>query len=222
MLVTLSGPWGLGKPYHCKGPPVALYLRVSGVARAWGRGGGWLGWGGAGRGVITHACEGKASEGNEVWRMRPISAGGPSLHSDTDPPASLSAVAHASRAPPHPSVPSNPLARPMLGQSARGALEGAPDPVSPAKQAPTASSRHFIALHQIKSNKLITNNSGHARGKYRINIIDLILSMLSEKKTYRCWGQNYSPTATIGRIKRLHKVRSTKINSSDDAAETLS
>lgn len=126
MLVTLSGPWGLGKPYHCKGPPVALYLRVSGVARAWGRGGGWLGWGGAGRGVITHACEGKASEGNEVWRMRPISAGGPSLHSDTDPPASLSAVAHASRAPPTPRSPPIPSLAPCSDNRRGGHWKGRP------------------------------------------------------------------------------------------------
>lgn len=62
-----------------------------------------------------------------------------------------------------------------------GDLEVAPTPVAPAKQAPRAASRHFITLHQIKSNKLITNDCGHASSKYRINIIDLILSMLSEK-----------------------------------------
>lgn len=60
-------------------------------------------------------------------------------------------------------------------------LDVAPTPVAPAKQAPRAASSHFITLHQIKSNKLITNGSGHASSKYRINIIDLILSVLSEK-----------------------------------------
>ena len=67
MLVTLSGPSGPWSPIIAKGPPAALYLQVSGVVRAFV---GW-GWGGAGWGVITHACEGKASEGNEVWRMLP-------------------------------------------------------------------------------------------------------------------------------------------------------
>lgn len=62
-----------------------------------------------------------------------------------------------------------------------GGLEVAPAPIAPAKRAPRAASRHFITLHQIKSNKLITNDCGHASSKYRINIIDLILSMLSEK-----------------------------------------
>lgn len=62
-----------------------------------------------------------------------------------------------------------------------GGLKVAPTPVAPAKQAPRAAWRHFITLHQIKSNKLITNDCGHASSKYRINIIDLILSMLSEK-----------------------------------------
>lgn len=57
----------------------------------------------------------------------------------------------------------------------------APTTVATAKQALGAASRHFITLHQIKSNKLITNDCGHASSKYRINIIDLILSMLSEK-----------------------------------------
>lgn len=59
-------------------------------------------------------------------------------------------------------------------------LEVAPTPVAPAKPTPRATSSHFITLHQIKSNKLITNGGGHASSKYRINIIDLILSMLSE------------------------------------------
>lgn len=48
-------------------------------------------------------------------------------------------------------------------------LEVAPTPVAPAKQAPRAASSHFITLHQIKSNKLITNGGGHASSKYRIN-----------------------------------------------------
>lgn len=61
-------------------------------------------------------------------------------------------------------------------------LDVAPTPVAPAKQAPRAASSHFITLHQIKSNKLITNGSGHASSKYRINIIDLILSVLNEKR----------------------------------------
>lgn len=61
-------------------------------------------------------------------------------------------------------------------------LDVAPTWVAPAKWAPRSASRHFITLHQIKSNKLITNDRGHASSKYRINIIDLILSMLSEKK----------------------------------------
>lgn len=72
-----------------------------------------------------------------------------------------------------------------------GDLEVAPTVVGPAKQTPRTARRHFITLHQIKSNKLITNNCVHASNKYRINIIDLILSMLSEK-TYPCRCQNYS------------------------------
>lgn len=43
MLVTLSGPSGPRSPIVAKGPPVALYLQVSGVAGgfSWG----WWGWG---------------------------------------------------------------------------------------------------------------------------------------------------------------------------------
>lgn len=62
MLVTLSEPLGLGALSLQSAPlPVALYLQVSGVGRVFVGGWGWAGWG-----VITHACEAKASEGNEV------------------------------------------------------------------------------------------------------------------------------------------------------------
>lgn len=97
-----------------------------------------------------------------------------------------------------------------------GALEVAPTPVAPAKQTPRAASRHFITLHQIKSNKLITNDCGHASSKYRINIIDLILSMLSEKLINagaKITALSSRAAATTGRIKRSREVHSTKINS---------
>lgn len=42
MLVTLSGPSGPRSPIVAKGPPVALYLQVSGVAGGF-RGGGGVG-----------------------------------------------------------------------------------------------------------------------------------------------------------------------------------
>lgn len=137
------------------------------------------GWGGAGWGVITHACEGKASEGNEVWRMLPSQR--------VVPPSTLTPIPLTlclrllTRV--GPGSPPGPLLSPCLDNRMgfSGGLEVAPTPVAPAKQAPRAASRHFITLHQIKSNKLITNDCGHASSKYRINIIDLILSMLSEK-----------------------------------------
>lgn len=40
----------------------------------------------------------------------------------------------------------------------------------------------LITLPHIKSYKLITNDWGHARNKYKINIIDLILSALKWKR----------------------------------------
>ncbi len=106
-------------------------------------------------------------------------------------------------------------------------LEVAPTPVAPAKQTPRAASSHFITLHQIKSNKLITNDCGHASSKYRINIIDLILSMLSEKRINagaRITALFSRATATIGWIKRSHEVHSGKVNSTDGSSihtETL-
>lgn len=65
MLVTLSRPLGLGALSLQRPPCGALPagIRCSESFRG--------GWGGAGWGVITHACEGKASECNEVWRMLP-------------------------------------------------------------------------------------------------------------------------------------------------------
>lgn len=100
-------------------------------------------------------------------------------------------------------------------------LEVAPTPVAPAKQAPRAASSHFITLHQIKSNKLITNDGGHASSKYRINIIDLILSVLREKLINA--GAKITvlfsrATATIGWIKRSHEVYSSEVNSSNASA----
>lgn len=97
----------------------------------------------------------------------------------------------------------------VLGQSDglhRGPWMMAPTPVAPAKQTPRAASSHFITLHQIKSNKLITNDCGHASSKYRINIIDLILSMLSEKLINagaRITALFSRARATIGRIKKI-------------------
>lgn len=134
-----------------------------------------------------------------------ISAGGPSLHSDTDLPASLSAAAHASR-PRSPSSSSSPDRARTIGWASVGALDVAPTPVAPAKQTPRAASSHFITLHQIKSNKLITNDCGHASSKYRINIIDLILSMLSEKLINagaKITALFSRATATIGGIKKI-------------------
>lgn len=135
-----------------------------------------------------------------------ISAGGPSLHSDTDLPASLSAAAHASRPRSPSSSPSSPHRARTIGWASPGALDVAPTPVAPAKQTPRAASSHFITLHQIKSNKLITNDCGHASSKYRINIIDLILSMLSEKLINagaRITALFSRARATIGRIKKI-------------------
>lgn len=97
-------------------------------------------------------------------------------------------------------------------------LEVAPVPVAAAKLAPRAASSNFITLHQIKSNKLITNDGMHASSKYRINITDLIPSVLSEKRMNAgakikvlCSGS----TATIGQIKRSHKVHSSRLKSSN-------
>lgn len=43
----------------------------------------------------------------------------------------------------------------------------------------------LITLPHIKSYKLITNDWGHTRNKYKINIIDLILSEREERKRER-------------------------------------
>lgn len=87
------------------------------------------GWSRVGWGVITHACEGKASEGNnsEGLEDAAISAGGPSLHSDTDLTASMSAAAHASQPPPQ--VPSSPHAW-TIGRASVGVWKWRP-PWSP-------------------------------------------------------------------------------------------
>lgn len=206
MLVTLSGLLGL-EALSLQKPPSPLWFSTCGYQVSFHLGGG------ARWGVITHACEGKASEGNEVWRM--LGAGGPTFYCDTDPTAPLSAVAHAHPTPPHTHTHTPLQPTLVLGQSDGlhwGAIYGAPTPVAPAKQAPRAASRHFITLHQIKSNKLITNDCGHASSKYRINIIDLILSMLSEKLINagaKITALFSRAAATIGWIKRSHEVHST-------------
>lgn len=176
MLVTLSGPSGLGARSLQRPPCGALPAGIRCCESFHGGG-----WGGAGRGVITHACEAKASEGNEVWRMLPSQrVVPPSTLTPIPLPLCPRLLTRVAPVPPVPPVPASPHAW-TIGRASVGFLEVAPTPVAPAKQAPRAAPRHFITLHQIKSNKLITNDCGHASSKYRINIIDLILSMLSEK-----------------------------------------
>lgn len=225
MLVTLSGPLGLGALSLQRPPCGALPagIRCCGSFR-WG----W--WGGAWWGVITHACEGPLRVMRfggcchlSGWSLPPLWHRSPCLSVygwSRESPRSTH---------PAPPPPPSPLLYPCLDNRMgfSGGLEVAPTPVVPAKQAPRAASNYFITLHQIKSNKLITNDCGHASSKYRINIIDLILSMLSEKLINagaKITALFSRATATIGWIKRSHEVHSSKVNSSDASAihtETL-
>lgn len=190
MLVNLTGPLGIGAlslewPL-CGALPVGI--RCCGSLCG--------GWGGTGWGVITHACERKASEGNEVWRMSPSQRVVPPSAWTTIPlPLCLQPLTRVGLVPWSASLP-------MPGQS--DGLQWGPGSVAHpgrfSQAGSQAASRHFITLHQIKSNKLITNDCGHASSKYRINIIDLILSMLSEKLV-NAWAKITAPfpraTATI-------------------------
>lgn len=198
---------------------MAFYLQVSGVVGAFVRGRGEADWG-----VITHAFEAKSSEGNEVGRMLPSQR--------VVPPSSLTPIPLPlcpwllTRVAPVPLVSSSPHAW-TIGWASVRAWKWRPPQLLQPSRLPRATSSHFITLHQIKSNKLITNGGGHASSKYRINIIDLILSMLSEilinagAKIAVLFSRS---TATIGWIKRSHEVHSTKLNSSNANAihtETL-
>lgn len=152
---------------------MASYLKVSGVAGSfvWG-------WGRAVWGVITHAFGGGGVFGgdDEIGMMLPSQRVVPP---PTPIPQPLCLWLLTRVAPvPHPLL--SPCSDNRMGFNEE--LDVAPTPVTLAKPAPRAVSSHFITLHQIKSNKLITNGSGHASSKYRINIIDLILSVLSEKR----------------------------------------
>lgn len=124
-------------------------------------------------------------EGNEGWKMlasRGVVA--PSAPTAIPPLLCLRPLTRVARLPP----PLLPSPRSDNGMCFSKDLEVAPTPVAPAKRAPRTAPRHLITLHQIKSNKLITNNCRHASNKYWISIIDLILSVLSEK----CQTENYS------------------------------
>lgn len=188
---SISGPSGLGALSLQKPPCGDL---PAGIRCCESDGGGW---GGAGWGVITHACEGKASEGNEVWRTLPSQR--------VVPPSTLTPIPLPlclrllTRVAPSPSS----LRGRTIGWASVGALDVAPTPVAPAKRAPRAASSHFITLHQIKSNKLITNDCGHASSKYGINIIDLILSMLSEK-LINAWDKITAPFSRATATTRMN------------------
>lgn len=175
MLVSSSGPSGLGA-LSLQRPPYGILpegIRCCRIFRL------RVGQGSLGCNYTCVCGGGEVFWGERDWDDASISEGGPPpLHPDTDPPASLSVAAHASRpGAPSPSLP--PCSDNRMGFNEE--LDVAPTPVTAAKQAPRAASSHFITLHQIKSNKLITNGSDHASSKYRINIIDLILSVVSEK-----------------------------------------
>lgn len=140
MVVALRGPWGLGALSLQRPPCGALPVGIRCCESfRWGPGG-------AGRGVITHACEAKASEGNEVRRMLPSQRVVSSFHPDTDPPASLSAAAHASR----PVARSPPL--PLLGQS--DVLQWGPGSgAHPGRSSQAGSRGCFQAFHHITSDQ---------------------------------------------------------------------
>lgn len=216
------GPWS---PIIAKAP---LWRSTCRYQVLWELSLGVVGWGMVG---CNYTCMWRASEGNEVWRMLPSQrVVPPSTVTPISLPLCLRLVTRVAPVhPPRTPPPTSPLLYPCLDNRMgfSGGLEVAPTPVVPAKQAPRAASNYFITLHQIKSNKLITNDCGHASSKYRINIIDLILSMLSEKLINagaKITALFSRATATIGWIKRSHEVHSSKVNSSDASAihtETL-
>lgn len=108
------------------------------------------GWGRAVWGVITHAFEKKKKKsllGERDWDDASLTEGGPPLfHPDTDPPASLSVAAHASR----PGAPSTPL--PMLGQS-DGLQWRTECGAHPRRSSQTGSQSCFQPFHHITSDQ---------------------------------------------------------------------
>lgn len=170
MLASSRGPSGLGALSLLRPPYGVLPEGIRCFIWGWGR---------AVWGVITHALEKKSLLGERDWDDASLIEGGPPPSIVTPIPQPL-CLWLLTRVAPVPHLLLSPCSDNRMGFNEE--LNVAPTPDAPAKQAPRAASSHFITLHQIKSNKLITNGNGHASSKYRINIIDLILSVLSEKR----------------------------------------
>lgn len=144
MLVTLSGPLGLGALSLQRPPCGALPAGIRCCESFRG------GWGGAGWGVITHACEGKASEGNEVWRMLPSQrVVPPSTLTPIPLPLCLRLLTRVAPVPP-PRPQSPPL--PMLGQS-DGLQWGPGSGAHPSRSSQAGSQSCFQAFHHITSDQ---------------------------------------------------------------------